>query len=464
MKNKKRMVKKRYHIRNIIGRKGMVMLSALILAILFIALAAAITARSLLIAKRSKRHQNKIVAMSVAEGGINYYLWHLAHSSTDYCDGGACPPLNADGSYGPFTHDYKDQSGNVIGSYDIYITPPGAGDTVTTVKAVGRVTNDAVERSVIAQLGMPSFTKYTLLVNNDELWVGPDETINGSVFINHNGVRNSGEITEDVSSTEATYTSGMFGGSHLGVWGSGTFGGAKLFPVPPIDLNQLNVDMVKIRDAAKNDGEGDYYTTTTNYGYHIILKATKYEIRTVRNYSSSGYNITNETASVEHDYPAVGVIVCEDNVWIEGTVNNKQLTVLAADLTAPIIQKRIVVVNNLKYTNYDGRDKLGLITQTNIFVPRNAPTNMEIDAAMIAKEGEIKINPYPYKHKTKIKVYGSMAHNTGLVWTYCYNYPSCSRWSGYQTTETVVDNHNIIQPPPKFPLTGSYAVLNWREE
>jgi len=169
------------------------------------------------------------------------------------------------------------------------------------------------------------------------------------------------------------------------------------------------------------------------------------------------------------------VIFFRDNVWVEGKVEDKKITIIAADPEAnQSKKKKIIIPNSILYTNYDGRDKIGLITQTDITISHNAPTNLEIDAAMIAKSGYISICPEilspPYNRcpahpanyrKEKIKVYGSMAHNTGLIFTIDWG---GGVLSGYNETETVMDQNNILNPPPKFPLTGTYAVLSWREE
>lgn len=447
-------------------RRGMYLPVILLASVVFITFATAIITMSLSNLKMATLHNKRITSMSIAEAGVNYYLWHLAHDNTDYCDGLPCPALNADGSYGPFAHTYSDADGTVSGSYELFVTPPTTGSAITTVKAIGKVLNTNTTRTVITTIGMPSFTKYTLLVNNSELWVGNGEKIDGSVFINHNGVRNDGEITKDVSSTETTYASRMFGGSHPGIWGTGTYGGAKLFPTPAIDFNQLNVDILNIRNDARNFQEGDYhdYSGSGNVGYHVILKADNYEVKKVKKFDNTGLNIVHEGAGVSYGYPAAGVIFFEDDVWVEGTIDDKKITIIAADPEASQGQrKRIIIPNNIKYSHLDGSDKIGLITQTDILLTRDAPSDLEIDAAMIAKDGQIKINNFG-EQKNNIKVYGSMAHNTGLIWTYCFNPPLCTSYSGYKTTQTMIDQQNVLNPPPKFPLTGTFAILSWREE
>lgn len=430
----------------------------LMASVLFLAFSTAIITLSMSNVKIANLHNKKITSMSIAEAGINYYLWHLAHDNEDYCDGQ--PTCDSNSS---FKHDYTDEAGNVLGTYELFITPPSPGQSSVTVKSVGKVNGISPTRTIITTIGMPSFTKYTLLVNGEQLWVGAGEKITGTVHVNDSGMYNQGEVTGDASSTESTYNSWNWG-TQPGVAGPGTYSGAKLYPVPRIDFNQVDVDIKTIRDDAKNNGKGDYYDNAPSgsSGYHIVLKADSYDLYKVTNFNNTGLNITAETLLGNHGYPEEGIILLEDNVWINGTINGQKITVIAADPEKNGNQrKRIIIPDNVKYTNYDGSDKIGLITQTDILVTRTAPYNMEIDAAMIAKDGEIKIKDYNGLHKGNMKVYGSMAHNTGLIWTYDYG---GGNWTGYATTETIIDQSNVLNPPPKFPLTGTYEILSWREE
>ncbi|MEK7451489.1 MAG: hypothetical protein AAB643_01380, partial [Patescibacteria group bacterium] len=50
--------------------------------------------------KSAVRQLNRSTAFTIAEAGIEYYRWHLAHDSDDYQDGTGQP--------GPYTHDYYD--------------------------------------------------------------------------------------------------------------------------------------------------------------------------------------------------------------------------------------------------------------------------------------------------------------------------------------------------------------------
>src|SRR5690554_1804352 len=58
-------------------------------------------------------------ALHIAEAGINYYRWHLAHDPNDYTDGTDNP--------GPYVREYHDPEGGLVGYYELEITPPESG-------------------------------------------------------------------------------------------------------------------------------------------------------------------------------------------------------------------------------------------------------------------------------------------------------------------------------------------------
>src|SRR3989344_8211566 len=64
----------------------------------------------------SFRALNKAQAFSIAEAGIEYYRWHLAHAPQDYQDGTGNP--------GPYTHDFQNKDGETIGQFSLDLTPP----------------------------------------------------------------------------------------------------------------------------------------------------------------------------------------------------------------------------------------------------------------------------------------------------------------------------------------------------
>jgi len=63
--------------------------------------------------------------LAIAEAGIEYYRWHLNHAPKDYYDGTNQPGL--------YIHNFYDRLGNLIGTFNLEITPPPVGSTIVKV-------------------------------------------------------------------------------------------------------------------------------------------------------------------------------------------------------------------------------------------------------------------------------------------------------------------------------------------
>src|SRR5688572_20303191 len=109
------------------------------------------------------------LAFHIAEAGVNYYQWRLAHFPTDYSNGagGSCNPC------GPYVQDYTDtDTQEVVGQYSLTITPPPIGSTVVTIQSTGWTTAQPnIKRTVTVRYGIPSLAKYGFLTNGN-VWVG----------------------------------------------------------------------------------------------------------------------------------------------------------------------------------------------------------------------------------------------------------------------------------------------------
>lgn len=128
---------------------------------------------------------DKEKAFQIAEAGINYYRWHLAHVSDDYQDG--------TGSEGPYIHDYKDENDNRIGQFSLNITPPPSGSTIVTIKSTGCLgtcagSNPVLHKTITLKMGIPSYTTYAAVSNASltfpetaEVW-GPIHSNDSVVF------------------------------------------------------------------------------------------------------------------------------------------------------------------------------------------------------------------------------------------------------------------------------------------
>jgi hypothetical protein len=200
------------------------------------------------------------------------------------------------------------------------------------------------------------------------------------------------------------------------------------------------------------------------------------------------WSIANKTLiSSGLHFPASGVIFLQDNLWVEGSINTARLTI-AVGVFPPSTSKSITVNNNLTYTNFNGQDVLGLVSQNNINVGFSSADNLTIDAALIAQNGRVgryyystsctsPLDPnYPstsanqtYYDRTTLNLDGMIASfdRYGFAWTGCppsdcppTGYPP----TGYTNRNIAYDSNLLYGPPPDFPLaTSQYSTISWDE-
>ncbi|MEI8337752.1 MAG: hypothetical protein WCF92_01240 [bacterium] len=413
---------------------------------------------------------DKEEALQIAESGINYYQWHLAHFPADYQDGTA--------TSGPYVHNYNDfDTGKKIGEYSLVITPPPTGSTIVTIQSTGfTVDNPNVKRIVTARYGNPSLAQYSFL-SNDIIWIGSNETVTGQMQSN-NGIRFDGVGNAPIQSAKSTYTCSTNQGDGCpttknGVWGNASQAVQNFwqFPVPAVDFSALTANLANMKSTAQSGGI--YLPPSNAQGYSLVFNSagtvSVYKVTSLKN-NPSGMDVNNITRNEKIDYnnrtlqytvavPSNGSIYIEDKVWVEGTVKGRVM--LAAALlpynsaTAPTIY----IPNNLVYSAKDGTNSLGLIAQKDIVVTYHAPTNLEIDAALIAQNGSVQFFYYSGVIKNSITVFGSIMSFGQWTWTWV---SGNSVTSGYTNTTSAYDGNLLYYPPPSFPLSASgYQQISW---
>lgn len=436
---------------------------------------AAVVFRTLQYAART---QKAVSATYIAEAGINYYLWHLSHNVNDYCDGKACGTLGPDG-YGPFTYDFKTPDGRKQGSYKIYVKPPTSASASVTVRSVGSAIGATAPRTLQASIAIPSFAQYAILTNT-EIWIGSSETVDGALHSN-SGVHFDGTGNDVVTSAQATYRpSSQFGGNgsvQNGVWGSGTPSSLWRFPVNSVDFQSVTADLQKLKTDAVAGGKYLAPTSPSNpsskLGYYLELRGDG----GIDVYKLTREQCTSTTRTFIQTltHPANNILFVDDNVWIRSKPNEKmpgRLTIAAAYLPANAsTYKSITIMGDIKYAAKDGSVALGLIGQEDVKVSQQAPDTLEINAAMLAQQGHVWYDKDTLAGtncsqdvKQAISVYGTIA--TNLYWTWSIVTGSGSNYTtvdGFRTTSNAYDKNLRLTPPPSFPLTGTFSILNYRE-
>jgi hypothetical protein len=419
---------------------------------------------------------NRERSLQIAEAGINYYQWHLAHYPNDYQDG--------TGVAGPYVHAYADfDTQQAMGQFSLAITPPAAGSTIITVKSTGWTnSNPNVKRTITAKFGIPSLAQYSFL-SNDIIWIGSDETVSGQLQSN-NGVRFDGVGNAPIQSVKTTYTCyanqgcSSHGETKNGVWGSATQAVKNFwqFPVPAVDFSALTSNLATEKSSAQS--AGIYLAPSGAEGYSLVFNSNgTVSIYKVTGLASNptGWDVNGNAHNEGTDYatrvfqstqnlPSNGIIYIEDNVWVEGTVNGRAMisaAILPYDSgTAPTIY----IPNNILYTAKDGSSVLGLLAQKDVVVTYNAPTNLEIDAALIAQTGATQFFYYQNNIKNSITVFGSIMTFSQWTWTWVSSSDG-TVLSGFRNTNDTYDSNLLYSPPPSFPISASgYQPLNWTSD
>jgi hypothetical protein len=309
-------------------------------------------------------------AFQIAESGVEYYRWHLAHSPQDYQDGTGQP--------GPYTHDFEDKDGNPIGTFTLEITPPPIGSTLVTITSTGETVSGfgASQRSVTTSLAKPSIARFAV-VANDVMRFGAGTETFGPIHSN-GGIRFDGLAHNIVSSAAENYDDpDHSGGNEFGVHThvfptdplppsavpvrQDVFASGRQFPVPAVDFAGITADLSQIKAKAQTDGF--YRPSAGALGYHIVLKTNDtfdlYRVTNLSNAPSGCTNSQNQTGwgiwSINNQqlignyaFPNNGLIFLEDDVFVNGQINTARLTIVAAFFPDnPHLRTNIIVNNDL---------------------------------------------------------------------------------------------------------------------
>lgn len=431
----------------------------------------------------ARHHLAREQAFHLAEAGIEYYRWHLAHAPTDFEDG--------TGEAGPYVHDYLDKDGNLLGTFSLEIEPPLLGSTVVTIVSTGVETTKGLSRSIEAKLAVSSLAKYAF-ISNSAVRYGAGTEVFGPVHSN-DGIRFDGLAHNLVTSAKAEYddpdhTGGLEYAVHTHVSPTDplpptslptrpdVFIAGRNFPVPAIDFNWFTADISQMKTDAQ--AEGLYFASSGALGYNLVLATNDtlqlYRVDSLVSppsgcssvSSQSGWgtwSINNQTLLGNYPFPDNGLIFLEDNVWLEGQIDTARLSIISARFPEdPNTNTSITINKNLRYTNYDGQDVLALIAQKNINAGLVSNDTLTVDAALVAKNGRAGRYYYendcsPYHQRDTITLFGMIASNQRYGFAYTDN-------TGYETRNIVYDGNLLYNPPPSFPLTtDQYEVISWRE-
>ena len=439
-------------------------------------------------------------AFQMAEAGLEYYRWHLAHDPSDYTDGTGQP--------GPYVKNFYDKDGILLGTFSLDIIPPPLGSTLVTLQSTGISAQDtSVQRTIISKLAIPSFANFAA-VANAVMRFGSGTEVFGPIHSN-NGIRFDGIAHNLVTSLLSNYNDPIHSGAnefavHTHVNpppGTGlnnsfrpleapptspvmsrtdVFIAGRSFPAPEVEFDTIMNDLIQMKADAESGGL--YFASSTVSGYQIALKTDDtFDLFRVNNLravpsgctsGTSGWgswtaSSTTLTLLGNYPFPANGLIFLDDNVWVEGTIDGARLTIVAARIPDDDVNQRrsMTFNNNILYTNYDGTDVIALIGQNNVNAGLYSEDNLRIDAALVAQNGRVGRFSYgdtdcaPYNRRNTLTLYGTIV--TALQYGFAYGDPVTN---GYSFRNLIYDSFLLYNPPPFFPETEDFhEVIYWKE-
>ena len=451
-----------------LGKEGILLVYVLIFGgVITIMIASGLTSYALFEHRASRHVENRDIAFHIAEAGIDYYRWHLAHSPNDYQDG--------TGEAGPYVHDFEDKDGNVIGQFSLDITPPDEWGSVVTIRSTGYTTERPdITRTVQVRLGYPSIANFALLSNTSMIF-SPTTYVSGGVMSNV-GIEFNGTTNAPVQSANETYNTPS-SGVQPGVWGSGGPSAFFDFPVPAQDFGAISVDLAAIQQGAIDNGL--HLGISNYYGWMLDFQS---------NGTIDIYEVSSECAIYTYWYtwdyndvcgtttwsplqtvtmPANGLIFSDDKLWVRGNVSGRVTIAAGRFPESPSTYQSVIIMDNLAAVNPNGGDVVGIIAQGNIIVPYYVPDTMTINAAAISQFGSLSRPPYvdPWwcscgnnQLRSTLNFSGAQISYSGGGWK--YGNPVIT---GFVTTNHTYDNNLRLNPPPGFPVGTTYEILSWEE-
>lgn len=230
----------------------------------------------------SLKQHDKGQALHIAEGGVHFYKWYLAHQLDGrtanqvqaFWSGGTALGQNA-----PYVQSFDN------GEFSITVTPPAIGSTIVYITSIGHTTsNPALTRTIKVRLRRPSWSE-SAVVANDYMYFGPGTEVSGRIHSN-SGIRFDGLAHNLVTSSVNQYNDpDHVGGNELGIHthvnvppGVGlnmtyraaeappnappnridVFEAGRQFPVAPVDFSGILGDLALMKTEAIA-GRGKYF-------------------------------------------------------------------------------------------------------------------------------------------------------------------------------------------------------------
>lgn len=426
-------------------------------------------------------------ALGIAEAGLEYYRWFLAHNPSILVSGA--------GLTSPYTYTVSDPEGGTLGSATVTATANLQCGIVQSIDLTSKGTsnlNPGFPRTIAVRHMRPSVAQYSYLLNGN-VWFGGSNVGAGPYFSN-GGIRMDGQNgSSTVSSSVATWTcTPSFGcspsQSKPGVWGSGN-STLWQYPVASIDFNGMTTNLSTLKGYAQASGLYFYDASVSGVaskGFHLVLNSngtiTVYKVTGTTGINNSyhiddgqfytDYDIiANQTLLGTYTPPSTcSLIYVQGTLWIDGTASGKY-TVVAADPSTSF-DPDALLSGNISYATADGSTGLTVIAEHSVRVPLDSSDTFSMRGVFVASNGYFGRDYYDpgsipsayasYALQSQITITGSIvSKNTPVL---CWS-DGTQCVQGYTNRTNAYDRILAFQPPPFTPVISTdYSFVLWREQ
>jgi hypothetical protein len=427
-------------------------------------------------------------ALHIAEAGLEYYRWFLAHNPGNLTNGTGLP--------GPYTYTVNDPEGGTLGSASLTVTGNsqcGVLQNIDISSTGTSVQSPGYPRTVSVRYMQHNVAEYAFLINAN-VWYGSTNAGSGPYYSN-GGTREDGTNNSTVGSALTSFSCDSSMGcsptqTEPGVFGAGSGSALWRYPVSSVDFAGMATNFSTMKTYAQSGGLYFYDASvagTAQKGWHIILNSDGtmdvYKVTSTSwaygypvddsSYFRANYDIIASQSYVGHYAVPAGcsLVYVQGTLWLEGTAKGK-FTILAADPGS--FNPDVIVSGNIGYAATDGTTGLTVIAEHSVRIPINSPDTLNLRGIYVAQSGYYGRDfytsnsgyaPYTvpsgynsYVTRSNLNVTGSIVSNTrpAVVW---------GSSSGYLSRTNSYDQVLAFDPPPFTPPTSTdYHYALWNEQ
>jgi hypothetical protein len=435
-----------------------------------------------------KRYEKSESALSVAEAGVNEYLWRLNKDSRFYATPEGIDFVNDGGV--PREHEFQ----NSDGIYTLEITEPTAADPTVKIKSTGWIKGDENSKyAVDVDVRKRRFVQQIYLsgdekdLSGEEVWWTTGDVVNGPFHTNG---------TLNIKGTPQFYGRVTYSNKV-----NGPNSGSNFHEGPPEKVEPLAFPLTNKQLKIQAKYNGYYFNGRTSImldGNSIKIKNKDNSVQTITDLKNGVIYIDGKVYKESYDNekkadkwdPDLG------NVFVSGKLNGR-LTIAAANdiyITGydPTIYNWNSVKNNPtggimyydtdftfdEYGNVvsysDGDDMLGLVADQRIRILHYgwfgtnsgsvALNSITIHAAIFALNKSYEFENHTQGDFDTIKLVGSICQNRrGAVGT--FNRYTGESESGYAHKNYSHDPRMAYDTPPHFlePTNAGWEIVTWKK-